>query len=217
LVNSGRHDFAPSNLLVSTMVGLNDPRVPLYFTKDQNGGYSGGVPGSANNYGSFSDFTPAIQVPAYKGDFLDYEKVEFLLAEAAARGFAGFSDPATHYNSAITASITFWGGSAGDAATYLLQPSVAYSNVATTWQQKIGYQQWIANFNNNWDSWTDIRRYGYPNLDVVNPPAGANGKLPIRFAYPNSEQTANSVNWSAAAKKLPGGIDAVSAKLWWEK
>jgi len=216
LINSGRHDFLPSNLLINTMTGWNDPRVPIYFTKDGNGLYTGGTPGGGNGYGVNSDFGPIIQAPAYPADIMDYQKAEFLQAEAVERGFAGVTGTAaSHYNNAVTASILFWGGTATQAAAYLLQPGVVYSSA--TWQQQIGYQQWIANYNNNWDSWTDIRRLGFPNLDVVSPPVSAQGKLPLRLTYPPNEVTSNSANWGAAAKKLPGGTDAVSAKLWWEK
>jgi hypothetical protein len=222
LVYSKRHDFITTNLLVNTMVGWNDPRVPLYFQEDKNSSYSGGTPGAGNGYKTASDFTLTIQQPAYPGDILDYTQTEFLLAEAAARGIAVGGTAASHYNNAITASIEFWYAASGltqaaadaAAAIYLAQPSVAYATATGTWQQKIGYQEWIANYNMNWDSWTSIRRLGYPDLDVVNPPVGAQGKLPLRFYYPLNEQSTNSVNWAAAVTTLPGGVDAVSAKLW---
>ena len=86
-----------------------------------------------------------------------------------------------------------------------------------TWRQKIGYQKWLAFANSNWDSWTEIRRLGYPDLDVVSPPIGANGNLPLRLTYPSAEQTSNPTNWAAAVKALPGGQDVVSAKLFWQQ
>ena len=215
LVFSGRHDFLPTNLLVDTMVSLSDPRVPLYFTKDPNNIYSGGVPGGGNGYGLFSDFSTLIQGQTYPGILLDYAQTEFLLAEAVERGIAVGGTAQSHYNNAITASILFYGGSATDAATYLAQPSVNYTTVTGTWRQKLGLQKWIANYNNNWDSWTDIRRLGYPNLDVINPPIGAKGKLPLRFTYPSNESGSNATNWAAAVAALPGGADVVSAKLFW--
>ncbi|HEY4064628.1 MAG TPA: SusD/RagB family nutrient-binding outer membrane lipoprotein [Puia sp.] len=218
LVNGGRHDFLPTNLLVNTMLALNDPRVPIYFKKDPNGNYTGGQPGGGNGYGINSDFGAIIQTPAYPGNLLDYSQSEFLQAEAVERGFTAVTGTAeSHYNNAITASIVFWGGTTAQAATYLAQASVAYTTATGPWQQKIGYQEWIANYNHNWDAWTDIRRLGYPNLNVVSPPTSAQGNLPLRLTYPANEVTSNSVNWGAAAKKLPGGIDAVSAKLWWEQ
>ena len=217
LVNSGRHDFVPSNLLVNTMDSLHDPRVPLYFTQDPNGSYSGGVPGGGNGYGIFSDFSDQMQTASFPGVLLTYTQSEFLQAEAIERGIAVGGTAQSHYNNAITASITFWGGSASDAAAYLAQPTVDYTKNTEPWQEKIGYQLWISNYNMNWDSWTDIRRLGYPNLDVVNPPIAAKSTLPLRLTYPSNESGSNSTNWANAVKALPGGQDVVTAKLFFMK
>ena len=215
LVYSGRHDFVPANLLVTTMVQWNDPRVPLYFTM-YNGGYSGGTPGLANGYGKYSDFTPVMQTADYPGVLLTYSQTEFWLAEAVERGIAVGGTAQAHYNNAITASIEFWGGSAASASTYLAQPSVDYTTATGSWQQKLGYQEWIANYNMNWDSWTDIRRLGYPDLNIVSPPVAAHGSFPLRLTYPTNESGSNPTNWQAAVTALPGGQDVVSAKLFWE-
>jgi hypothetical protein len=216
LVLSGRHDFVPCDLLVNTMDSLNDPRDSLYFQRDGGGNYTGGVPGAPNGYHTVSDFSAPMQAPDFPGDILDYSQTEFLLAEAAARGIAVGGTAETHYDNAITASIEAWGGSSTDAATYLAQPSVAYTTAwGGNWRQEIGYQSWIALYNGNWDAWTVIRRLGYPNIDVINPPQGAVGNLPLRFNYPNNEVISNSINWKAAVAALPGGQDVVSAKLWW--
>jgi hypothetical protein len=219
LVSSGRHDFLPANLLVNTMVGLNDPRLPLYFTTTTTGQYAGGVPGAANGYDNtkFSDFSAQLQTPDLPGDLLDYSESQFYLAEAAARNMSVSGTAATFYTNAITASIEFWGGTATQAAVYLLQPSVAYLTAAGNWQQKIGYQEWISFYNRNWDAWTVIRRLGYPNINQVNPPIGAVGELPLRYTYPTTEATSNPVNWKAAVAKISGGKDVTSAKLFWMK
>jgi hypothetical protein len=214
LVYSTRHDFVPASLLVNTMVGWNDPRLPLYFTQ-YNGGYSGGTPGQGNGYGLFSDFSAKMQTPTYPGTLIDYAQTEFLLAEAVERGIAVGGTAQSHYNNAVTASVEFWGGAASDAATYLAQPAVNYTTATGTWKQKLGYQKWIANYNANWDSWTDIRRLGFPDIDVVSPPVGAHGNFPLRFTYPANESGSNSKNWSTAVAALPGGQDVVSAKLFW--
>ena len=225
---SGRHDFGPGGLLVTTMNGLDDPREPSYFTQYQ-GAYVGGAAGNPNNsYGSYSDFCCVATLtnlynPGLAGDILDYEEVEFYLAEAQAQGLVTGSPnaiaAALNYDSAITASIEFWGGAASDAATYLAQPSVAYSTALAatgSWQQVIGYQEFIANYNKNWDSWTDERRLGQPNINVVSPPQGAATNFPLRFTYPPNETTSNPTNTAAAVATLPGGIDALTATLFWE-
>jgi len=217
LVISGRHDFSPANLIVNTLSGWSDPRLPLYFTTI-DGTYSGGAPGQGNGYVKFSQFSSQWLSPTFPGDLLDYSETEFLLAEAVERGISVGGTAATYYANAVTASITYWGGTTTDAATYLAQPSVAYATAAGSWKQKIGYQKWIAYANRGWDAWTEIRRLGYPDIDVVNPPTGATGNLPRRFTYPGNEETSNPANWAAAVLAVNGSTtDAVSSNLWWNK
>jgi hypothetical protein len=219
---SGRHDFGPGGLLINTMNGWNDPRLPFYFTQ-YNGAYVGGVAGNPNNtFQGYSDFCcningtlTNIYSPSLQGDILDYAEVQFYLAEAAAQGFITGS-AATYYNNAITSSIEFWGGTAAQASTYLAQPTVAYATATGTWQQIIGYQEFIANYNRNWDSWTAERRLGYPNINVVSPPQGAATSFPLRLTYPPNETTSNPANTAAAVATLPGGVDALTAALFWE-
>ena len=210
------HYYSPAGYFIQTLKGWSDPRLPLLFTKDINGGYSGGVAGAGNTATTLSSFSSQWLGATFPGDILDYAETEFLLAEAVERGFAVSGTAAAHYNNAITASVVSWGGSNADAQSYLSRSDVAYVSAAGAWRQKIGYQKWIAFANRNWDSWTEIRRLGYPDLDVVSPPVGAIGDLPLRLNYPPAEQSSNPGNWAAAVKALPGGQDALSAKLFWQ-
>jgi len=213
-VNSGRHDNCPDNLLVQQMVTWNDPRVPLYFTKAPDSTYLGGQAGQGNSYPVLSTFAPQVLEANFPGDLLDYAETEFLLAEAVERGFSVTGTAEQHYDNAVTASIEYWGGTAAQAAAYLAQPTVAYTTAAGDYKQKIGYQKWIALWNRGWDAWTEIRRLGQPNINVISPPTGAISPLPLRFWYPLSAQTANPVNYAAAVQDL-GGADAVTTKLFW--
>lgn len=217
LINSGRHDFCPAALMVNTMKSWSDPRLPLYYNQI-NGDYLGGTPGAGNGYTKFSQFSDQWQDATFPGQLMDYAEVEFILAEAAERGLGVTGSAEAHYNNAVTASITEWGGTAADAKTYLAQPAVAYTTAKGDYTQKIGYQKWIAMANRGWDAWTEIRRLHQPDLDNVSVPIGAQGNLPLRFYYPNIEQTSNSAHWADAVKAVTGGTsDVVSAKLWWMK
>src|SRR5580698_6016668 len=209
------HYYSPSSYFVTTLQGWNDPRLPLLFTKDPNGNYSGGIAGGGNSATTLSSFSAQWLSASFPGDLLDYSETAFLLAEATERGITTGGTAAVYYDSAVSASIRFWGGSNADALSYLGQPAVAYSSAAGTWRQKIGYQKWIAFANRNWDSWTEIRRLGYPDLNTVSPPVAAVSQFPLRFYYPPAEQTSNNANWAAAVQALPGGEDVVTAKLFW--
>lgn len=209
--------YAPASLFINKLVELNDPRLPILFTKDPSGNYSGataGLGGVNQNLSGFSSYWLSATTP---GVLLDYAETSFLLAEAVERNIAVGGTAESHYNDAVTASILDFGSTSADATTYLSQDKVKYSTATGDWRQKIGYQKWLAFANRNWDSWFEIRRLGYPDLDVVSPPVNAISTLPQRFYYPPVEQTSNNANWQEAVSKLSGGQDNVTVKLFWEK
>ncbi|GGN01114.1 hypothetical protein GCM10010967_39360 [Dyadobacter beijingensis] len=211
---TSRQDFIPSATIVNPMNDLNDPRRPFFFTTI-GGKYVGGQYGFLNTYSAFSHVSDKIIDPAFEGLLLDYSEVEFLLAEAVERGFITGS-AADHYNKAVTASITYWGGTAAEATAYLAQPKVAYATAGANWKEKIGFQKWIALYNRGWESWVEWRRLDYPKLS---PPSGGNVPaglaIPVRMIYPIIEQTLNGANREAAAGAIGG--DLATTKLWWDK
>lgn len=211
---TSRQDFIPAATIVTPMNELNDPRRPFFFTTI-GGKYVGGQYGFLNTYSAFSHISDKIIDPAFEGLLLDYSEVEFLLAEAVERGFITGS-AAEHYNKAVTASITYWGGSAAEAAAYLAQPKVAYATAEGNWKQKIGFQKWFALYNRGWESWVEWRRLDFPKLS---PPSGGNVPaglaIPVRMIYPIVEQTLNGANRKAAADAIGG--DLATTKLWWDK
>lgn len=207
--------YAPAAFFVNKLLELNDPRLALWFSKDVNGGYSGAVAAAGGVNQNLSKFSSKWTDAATPGVLLDYAETEFLLAEAVARGFSVAGTEQEHYNLAVKASIVALGGTESQADSYLLQPKVNYTTAVGDWRQKIGYQKWISLANRGWDAWTEIRRLGYPNLDVDSPPVSAISTLPKRFYYPPAEQNSNAANWQQAVAALPGGKDEVTAKLFW--
>lgn len=224
MVFSGRNDFVVAKPFVDKIVSYNDPRKEIYFNHTYkavvNGalvtitGYKGGNVGVTNRYSRYTHVSDKIKAPDFKGTLLDYSEVEFLLAEAVERG-VGVGVASTHYTNAISASMEDWGVDAANISTYLAQPDVDYATAASTWQEKIGNQAWIAMFNRGFEGWTFSRRLDFP---VLNAPASAvqeaNGKIPVRMAYPIREQTLNGTNWKAAADAIGG--DLLTTKLFWD-
>lgn len=210
LVQSGRKDFVANSTLVNKLKATSDPRLPLFFTVDAAGGYSGGDPGESSNYATFSKPSTKLTAPDFPGLLMDYAEVEFLLAEAAQRGYNVPGTAASHYYKAITASITYWGGTTTEATAYEAQPGVVYDPV--NWKKSIGEQKWIALYNRGWDAWIEWRRLDYPQLTA---PASAQSDIPLRFIYPVNEQNINRVNYNAAASAIGG--DEVTTKLFWDK
>ena len=219
LVASGRDDFLPADTFVNKMNALADPRRAKYFDDNLTGEYKGGVYGELNSYPNFSHLTPTIQVPEYPGVLLTYSEVEFLLAEAAARGIAVGGTPASHYNAAITASMEDWGVATADIATYLARLDVAYATATGTWQQKIGEQSWIALYNRGFEAWTSYRRLDFPVLQVPSVTyEDADGPItvvPRRYSYPGAEETLNKTSLNAAVAKL--GSNGTSKRIFWDK
>ena len=105
---TSRQDFIAANTIVNLMNTLQDPRRPFYFTQ-VGGEYKGGNYGFQNDYAVLSKISTKIITPSFEALLLDYAEVEFLLAEAIERGFIG-GTASEHYDKAVTASITYWGG-----------------------------------------------------------------------------------------------------------
>ena len=219
LVASGRHDFVPTSVIVEAMKTLNDPRMQFYFTQIDTSStitpalvYLGGEYGASNDFTALSHVANAIQAPTFEGTIFDWSETEFLLAEAAARGFEVTGSAEEHYNTAIRASITYWGGTTADADTYLANPAVAYATATGDYKQKIGTQMWIALYNRGFEAWTEWRKFDWP---VLVAPPDALTALPLRYTYPIEEQTLNGANYHAAATAIGG--DDVTTKLFWDK
>jgi hypothetical protein len=211
LVQSGRKDFVAANTIVDVMNDIEDPRREFYFTESNTDDFKGGTYGTSNNYATFSKPSTMITSPDFEGILMDYSEVEFLLAEAVERGFNVEGSAEEHYENAIEASILYWGGTQEQAETYLAQPEVAYGSATGDWKQKIGTQKWLALYNRGFDAWTEWRRLDFPDLQ---PPAGLNEPIPVRFTYPVLEQNLNRTNYEAAAAAIGG--DVVSTKLFWD-
>lgn len=212
LVQSGRHDFVGTNVAIDTMKKTNDPRLSQYFGTNKDGNYVGGVVGKGNTFSQFSPPSAKVTNASFEALVMDYAEVELQLAEAVERGYSVGGTAADHYSNGITASITYWGGTASDASTYLARPDVAYATAKGTYKEKIGFQKWLALYNRGFESWTEVRRLDYPALV---PPPDAESGFPVRLTYPVQEQNLNKDNYNAASKAIGG--DAVETKLFWDK
>jgi hypothetical protein len=215
LIASNRNDFVPTKVLIDDMNLLSDPRRDVFFT--QIGGiYSGGRYGYSNSYAVFSHVGEAITKIDAPATLLEATEVNFLLAEAAARGFSVGNTVEYFYNQAIQSSFNFWGLSSSSSNTYLLNPNVAYSTApGATYKEKIGRQAWIALYNRGFESWTTWRRLDAPNLIApVSAYPEAEGEVPKRLTYPVNEQTVNGDSWTAASISIGG--DKLKTHVFWD-
>lgn len=212
-----RKDYLPTNTIIDIMVAREDPRLPLWFTTVDDGSgtqiYLGAVAGldAAQSYNNFSNFSAPFFEATFPANILDFVEVEFLLAEAAQRGYSVGGTAEEHYDHAITESILYWGGTQADADTYLARADVAYD--AGNWKESIGTQKWIALYNKGVEGWAEWRRLDFP---VINVPEGmTENDWAVRYPYPYNEDLQNKDNYDAAVAKM-GGTDDRRQKLFWD-
>jgi hypothetical protein len=232
-----RDDHRVSKTLLDTMNALADPRVKIYAQPTKNdptvyAGLQNGMdnvtanaffnttsrPGAifypgATSYGTYGTAAGKM-TPSY---LMTFAEVSFIQAEAANKGLAGLAagQAAAFYNAGVTASITQWGGSAADAATYLAQPGVAYVGGAVGLQQ-IGLQKWIALFTQGTEAWSEWRRTGNPATIKMGPKAYPDTpNMARRLLYSGAEQSVNMASLTAAIAAQ--GPDLYSTRMWWDK
>ncbi|UOQ72079.1 SusD/RagB family nutrient-binding outer membrane lipoprotein [Hymenobacter cellulosilyticus] len=227
LVQSGRADFVGANTFIDKLNAWGDPRIDEYFkpftaaTPTTPAVFKGGTYGAPNVYANNSAPGAILEDPTFAGTLMNYAEVEFMLAEAQERGYTigGTGTAADHYNAGVTASVTEWGGTTAEATAYLKNPTVAYATAKpnggtapATWQEKIGYQKWVALYNNPVEAWKEWRRLDSPKLEK---PAKAISEIPLRLPYPTTEANLNGANYNAASAAIGG--DVVTSRIFWDK
>jgi hypothetical protein len=142
---------------------------------------------------------------------LGYAEQEFLIAEAIARNWIT-GNAALHYNNGITASMKFYGIADADIATYLAQPTVAYSPASAI--SMIITQKYISFFlNSGWEPFYEQRRTGIPVFST-GPGTGNGGQIPKRWMYPQSEFSYNQDAVETAVQHQFSGNDNINGVMW---
>jgi len=208
------------SFFIDNLNNFNDPRRAKFNTtaKSLTGasiGYKGIPSGFA---GSDSQFTyvasglnnllvtaPMICV------LMSYAEVEFIKAELAQQGKITL-DAKAAYEKGVKASIEQWG---------LVMPADYFTN--STYMANTAYdgtlsrimlQKYYALYFNDYQQWFEYRRTGLPVLPK-GPGMLNNMVMPVRFKYPTTVATNNSVNYKKAVANMGG--DDINTKLYWEK
>lgn len=222
-----------SETFIDFMQTRNDPRLPILASRRSDGSTDSanlkGLPNGLNNDGLEAatgevDTDPfaepnrsiitGLDAPMI---FQTYAEVQFMLAEANVRWGLG-GDAETHYNNGVTAAMEMLSlyGDAGvidpaDIATYLTNNP--YDSVNAL--EQINTQYWAATFLNEYETFSNWRRTGFPVLVPVNFPGNVtNGTIPRRMSYSESEQTNNPENYAAAVARQ--GPDELTTRVWWD-
>lgn len=214
----GRDDHGISATMVDTLKSLADPRLELYAEPAPHDEEYRGLENGHRNpplsiawYSRVGDYWRA-DGAATPTAILTYSEVKFLEAEAAARGWIA-GDPAALYEAAIRANLEQYVGAANaptadEIDAYLAQASVAYTGI-----DQIHLQKWISLFMNGSEAWSDWRRTGVPHLAMG--PDLTLSRIPVRFTYPDLEQSLNKANWEAAVQRQGGSVGFITP-VWWQ-
>lgn len=147
------------------------------------------------------------------GNMMNYAELQFILAEAALRGWISTGTPQSYYENGVTARITFWGQAVN---TFLSGPMVKWDDAFTEAQklERIMHQKYYALFYTDVQSWSEHRRTGYPVLPK-GPGLVNDGLMPTRLFYPLTVQAANRLNYNEVVSIQ--GTDNLKTQLWWQK
>ena len=209
-----RGEWKINSEVVDRMTALNDNRLPVVAQVNDAGIYRGKPSGIADvpsveysyaNVSALGEFYLAPELPAV---FLSYTELQFLLAEAAKKGYinGGDSAAASYYQAGIASSFAdndgaSMGGYYSGAVVYT--PGNALEQIAT--------QKWFGLFAQGMEAWTEWRRTGYPMLTPAQD--GAINEIPSRYRYPVIEASLNAANYDAAASAMGG--DNLTSPVWW--
>lgn len=205
-------DYGAGQTIVELMQSYDDPRIPVYFNRNQNGEYSGVVNGNPDDLPTADDGSTLI---SQVGEFfiqenspvflLTYYERLFLEAEAAIRGWVNPGQAETLYNEAVTAAIAKYGADPGD---YLSEGSPASYDANPDKIEQLFLQKYIALYARGPEGFSEWRRSNVPELEPAEE-AVVTGQLPLRLPYPNSETTAND--------NFPGTVNIFENPVAWDQ
>ncbi len=159
-----------------------------------------------------------------------YWEQQFVLAEAALRGWITTAPAQEYYIAGIGEAMRFTAAYTPDVAdyhhnmkidnAYILTYIAAHPLVGTTEQQlqQIIQQKYLAGFlqGSNYNAWYENRRTGFPVFKLnttsnLNTPSTA---FPVRWLYPSNELSYNNRNMDDAIKRqFPAG-DNTNGVMW---
>lgn len=169
-----------------------------------------------------------LQTDPYTGIIMNVAEVDFILAEAAAKGWINGTGESYYYKG-IADAINYWLPNVlinpNDPAVkdYAVKADIDWENslpLNTTTpgtaskMELIMLQKYYANFLVDFQQWFEYRRTGHPFL-----PKGTGlvngGKMPARLNYPSISQSTNPTNYKNAVATQ--GTDDINTLVWWQK
>lgn len=160
------------------------------------------------------------------GILITSAEVEFLLAEAASKGWNVQGDAESHYKAGIRASMQMLNNYydiVSKISDEEIEEYIAENPLGDNPRESINTQAWILHLTNPNEGWANLRRSDYPALAdrTLLPVRGdfphedPNMQTPVRLRYPLLEASYNSVNYEEAVDRL-GGTDDWHTRVWWD-
>lgn len=168
----------------------------------------------------------AFEESSCPGVLLTSAEVEFLLAEAAVKGWAVTGDTRSHYEAGVTAAMRFLNDHYNLVDKITEQEIAGYiaaNPLGDNPKEAINTQAWILHLTNPAEGWSNLRRSDYPVLLERQQFGYFDGFTyedndmtpPVRLKYPNLESKYNGANYNAAIERL-GGTDDWHKRNWWD-
>ncbi len=212
-----------STTLINQLKSTADPRLAVFVAKDEKGQYSGMVNGltdlafGTSDFANKSDMGLALSSSNSKLYMITAAEVWLLKAEAALAYDKNATLANTHFRKGIETSLKQWAVNEADIATFLKSETATLNGTKS--EEQIGVQMWLALTPNFFESWSHIRRTGFPVIPArtgEDLSKGATyGIIPKRFKYSSFELGTNTENANAAITKQGG--NKIDTAIWWDK
>ena len=166
----------------------------------------------------------AFEQPNCPGILITSAEVEFLLAEAATKGWAVQGDAERHYEAGIRAAMQLLNDCydiVGKISETDINDYIAANPLGDNPKEQINKEAYILHLTNPAEAWANLRRSDYPVLQDrakfgnFTYTCVDGFKTPVRLKYPNLEAKYNSVNYKEAIERL-GGTDDWHKRMWWD-
>ncbi len=179
-------------------------------------------------YSDAQNASVTLQTDPYTGIMMNCAEVDFILAEAAAKGWISGTGEA-YYTKGIADALNYWlpknFTSASDPTllTYINDADIEWNNAlpldnvtanTPSKMQLIIQQKYYAMFLVDFQQWIEYRRTGHPFLPKGTGLANG-GKMPVRLNYPLVAQSTNPTSYKNAV--VSQGADDINTLVWWQK
>lgn len=213
--------YRTNNIIITTLINNNDPRLSVYADPNKYGTYRGYKYGqnqlndtlnNANNTSHIGDRFG--NNPSGFSPFMNASESYFIIAEAYERNLITGNQAQANYETGIKTSLEENGISSADATTFLAEPEVAWDSGTTSNLNKINLQKWLSLYKQGVEAWAEVRRTDTPLiLEVSRDYANSHNRPPFRFSYPDSEKSLNTnFPFDVVEKDIFWGT-----QLWWDK